>query len=449
MLEEVAQMISKHRNAGLLGFSFSLVLAWILCPALLLAQDVVVSKASPSNAPQGSVNLNVRVIGNGFKKGAVAKWLVTGSETDLGGVTVNSTTYVSATDLIANITVAAGAQTDKSFDIKVTLSSGRTGKGIELFNVIPNPPDPAIAYLTGGTNGKPKTNRIMVMNADGTNQQTVLQVPSDQLNPSYTTPNWSPDGTQLVFSSAIQGDGLYIINKDGSGLRKVIATNDRYFSDPVWSPAPAADGQWKIAFTDTVQGWHDIFVVNLDGSGLLNLTNSTDRDEFYPTWDPIATRLAAQSWPAVNSPNIMASLYEYDLGLVSGGVVGITNTTNLTAAGPLQNADIFTPDWGKSTNRNQIVVKVRLKSDPNNGSLWIIDLADAANPVELTATYGTSVNRPSWSPDDSKIVFQMNCFQCTMHVINPDGSGLTDLGLAGSTPDWRRCCPTCATPCAP
>lgn len=445
MLGEEAQMINKHRNAGLLVFSFSLVLAGILCPTPLLAQDVVVSLASPSDAPQGTVNLNVRVIGKGFKKGAVAKWLVTGSETDLGGVTVNSTTYISATDLIANITVASDAQTVKKFDIKVTLTSGRTGKGIERFTVIYNPPDPAIAFVTGGTSGQPKTNRLMVMNADGTNQQTLLQAPTDQLVQQYSPPNWSPDGSQLVFPSKIQGAGIYIINKDGSGLRKVITTNDWIFNDPVWSPAPAVDGNWKIAFTDTVQGWHDIFVVNLDGSGLLNLTNTTDRDEFYPTWDPTATRLASQSFPVTG---VMASLYEYDLGLVSG-VVGITNTTNLTAMGPLQNADIFTPDWGKSTNRDQIVVTARLKIDPNNSALWIVNLSDPANPVELMATYGIQPLRPSWSPDDSKIVFARGGGFAPIAIINADGTGLTTLDVTGALPDWRRCCPTCATVCAP
>ena len=88
------------------------------------------------------MNLSVQVKGKGFKKGAVATWLVTGSETDTGGVTVNSTTYVSPTDLIANITVSSEAQTQKKFDIKVAVSGGRTGKGIELFKVIFNPPDP-------------------------------------------------------------------------------------------------------------------------------------------------------------------------------------------------------------------------------------------------------------------------------------------------------------------
>jgi uncharacterized delta-60 repeat protein len=129
-------MNARSKCAGFLLSSILLFsLAWTASPPPLVAQDVVVSAAVPDNAPQGTVNLNVRVKGNGFKKGAIAKWLVNGSEIDTGGVTVNTTAYVSATELLANITVAPNAQTDKKFDIKVTLSSGRTGKGIELFSV--------------------------------------------------------------------------------------------------------------------------------------------------------------------------------------------------------------------------------------------------------------------------------------------------------------------------
>ena len=129
-------MNARSKFAGFLLSSILLFsLAWTASPPPLVAQDVVVSAAIPDNAPQGMVNLNVQVKGNGFKKGAIAKWLVTGSETDTGGVTVNSTKFINSKELLANITVAADAQTQKKLDIKVTLTSGRTGKGIELFAV--------------------------------------------------------------------------------------------------------------------------------------------------------------------------------------------------------------------------------------------------------------------------------------------------------------------------
>src|SRR6266576_537115 len=97
------------------------------------AQQIQVTAAVPSSAAQGTINLNVKVTGKGFKNGANAKWFVTGT-TDPGGVTVNSTTFVNSGELTANITVADTA-TIANFDIAVTNTDGRGGKGTELFAV--------------------------------------------------------------------------------------------------------------------------------------------------------------------------------------------------------------------------------------------------------------------------------------------------------------------------
>src|ERR1700741_151735 len=67
-----------------------------------------VKSRHPSAAPQGTTTLNGIIAGNGFKKGATAKWFVTGT-TNPGGVTVNSTSFQSTTQLTANITVASDA----------------------------------------------------------------------------------------------------------------------------------------------------------------------------------------------------------------------------------------------------------------------------------------------------------------------------------------------------
>jgi FG-GAP-like repeat/FG-GAP repeat len=97
------------------------------------ASQIQVASTNPSAAPQGTVNLSVTVNGNGFKRGAIAQWFVTGT-TNPGGVTVNSTTYKSSSQLTANITVAVDAL-QSGFDVVVKNTDGRTGKGTDLFAV--------------------------------------------------------------------------------------------------------------------------------------------------------------------------------------------------------------------------------------------------------------------------------------------------------------------------
>src|SRR6266404_5967220 len=95
--------------------------------------QVQVTAANPTSTAQGTINLNVKVIGKGFKNGAKAKWFVTGT-TDPGGVTVNSTAFVNSSEVDANITVSDTAVI-ANFDIQVLNSDGRGGKGTELFAV--------------------------------------------------------------------------------------------------------------------------------------------------------------------------------------------------------------------------------------------------------------------------------------------------------------------------
>ncbi len=109
----------------------------------LAAQSLQVNSANPIAAPQGTINLDVAIGGSGFKRGAQSQFFVTGT-TNPGGVTVNSTAFVSSNQLSANITVADTA-TIASFDITVRNSDGRTGKGTGLFSVVSNGNSPICA----------------------------------------------------------------------------------------------------------------------------------------------------------------------------------------------------------------------------------------------------------------------------------------------------------------
>ena len=56
----------------------------------------------------------------------------------------------------------------------------------------------------------------------------------------WTTPDWSPDGSKLVFSSFVLDDLVWIANADGSDLQH---------PDTLGNPQSARSPTTKIAFT--------------------------------------------------------------------------------------------------------------------------------------------------------------------------------------------------------
>ena len=110
---------------------------WVAALALAAwpaaAQPVSVTSAEPSVGEQESVGLQVRVKGKGFATGAQAEFLLDDNST--GGISVTSTQFVSSTELVATVNIAAGASLS-FFDIRVINLSGRTGRGSDLFQVV-------------------------------------------------------------------------------------------------------------------------------------------------------------------------------------------------------------------------------------------------------------------------------------------------------------------------
>jgi hypothetical protein len=104
-----------------------------LMPRIAHSQ-VVVTSADPPSAPQGTLSLDVTVSGSGFDSSAQVEFLLTGT-TNPGGVTVRKVKVTGPKKLVATIDVAETAVIDK-FDIQVSLSGGRKGKGTSLFAVL-------------------------------------------------------------------------------------------------------------------------------------------------------------------------------------------------------------------------------------------------------------------------------------------------------------------------
>ncbi len=144
--------------------SLALLTFLLTLGAFPVAAQIQVNSTSPNAAPQSTTNLNVTISGSGFKKGAKAQWFVTGT-TNPGGVTVNSTTFNGSSSLTANITIASGA-TLSGFDVLVTNTDGRTGKGTDLFTVTQQG-TPIGCYTTGTPSGFTQTAVLNPVQSNG------------------------------------------------------------------------------------------------------------------------------------------------------------------------------------------------------------------------------------------------------------------------------------------
>ena len=91
-------------------------------------RGLTVSSTLPSSVDR-STTVDVHVLGTGFAAGAQATWLLHGVANS-AKVRTNSTTYVSSTDVIANITVSSDADI-ALWDVQIA-SGGKNGVGTEV-----------------------------------------------------------------------------------------------------------------------------------------------------------------------------------------------------------------------------------------------------------------------------------------------------------------------------
>src|SRR5213083_1303780 len=151
-----------------------------------------------------------------------------------------------------------------------------------------------------------------------------------------TTPSWSPDGKQLVFTGYDGGlSDLFVVNADGSNLHRL--TNDKYADlEPSWSP----DGK-TIAFTtdrspatdfETLKfGRLRIALLRLDNGSIDILRHMDQGKNINPTWAPDGRSLAF-----VSDRNGISNIFLYELS--DGNIYQLTDVftgvSGITALSP-------------------------------------------------------------------------------------------------------------------
>lgn len=224
-------------------------------------------------------------------------------------------------------------------------------------------------------------------------------------------PDWSPDGSKIVFTSFRENvtSDIYIMDADGSNVVNITNSPDIGNGYPSWSP----DGT-RIAFTQMMGDSSDIYVINIDGTGLLKVADGQgEMNNLMPTWSPDGTEIMFTS---INELPIYTSIGGYIVEKVNADGSSRTRVTS-GYIGPNGNLDwswangnvAYYDSWGEAT-----VIYTATS-----------DFSDFF-PVTLTSEDGLfSHKNPSWSPDGAYIAFDGPSF--TGQSVSDDDIFIVDL----------------------
>jgi Tol biopolymer transport system component len=230
----------------------------------------------------------------------------------------------------------------------------------------------AMAFCCGVARGQDsKRTAIFVIKKDGSGMRKVVQMP-DNLG----SPRWSHDGKRLAFDAihhATFVKKLYIVNLDGSGLQEV---GDAAMPD--WSP----DDKQLVLFSGAGSFIGDlgpgVYSQNVDGAGRNKLADGEG-----PRWSPDGTKIA----------------YTDRLRLTTIDVVSGEQQELLDE--PFERVYVGF-DW--SPDGKQLAF---IGGRNNARDLIIIDVAGANRNMRVRLTSNLMDGHVSWSPNGKQLVFSM------------------------------------------
>jgi Tol biopolymer transport system component len=238
--------------------------------------------------------------------------------------------------------------------------------------ILPDPHGGGLLAFYSDRDGNPE---IYVMNADGSDQRRLT---FNQFEDS--SPDWSPDGSQIAFiSDRVDPQAgrcfpdckyqIYVINTDGSDEHQLVDTEFRTLH-PDWHP----DGT-MLSFDTEFNLEGDIYVVNADGSGLQRLIE----DGFWADWSPDGTQI------------VFASKRDGNVEIYVADADG-SNQRRLTDNRQLDYFPAWSPD-GRRIAFSRVETK----------QIYVMN-ADGSDQQQLT--HQRNAENPSWSPDGTQIAFQ-------------------------------------------
>ena len=264
------------------------------------------------------------------------------------------------------------------------------------------------------------------------------------VSPGYY-PSWEPGGNRLVYDT---GNGLAIINKDGTGQRQL--TTHSYDYSSAWSPLGD-----KIAFCSIGSGpWNtDVWVINPDGSGLQQVTHGLsvaeqgyyETEDCYLRWSPDGTKIA---FTGLTADIPYASRYNvYTMNSDGSNVVQLTNCVISGGGGP---SVCSTPSWSPDGTKITFSDSDTYYGDNYGGAGLYVMNEDGSGITPVYQNLNENELFPQWSTDGKKIIFmgQWSFGTSSYNVwsINPDGTGqVTIIPSTRTYSPWGIDCSRCGS----
>ena len=257
-----------------------------------------------------------------------------------------------------------------------------------------------------GTVEKRDVKEVYVADYDGANPRRIT------INRSLNiTPNWSPDGRSIAYTSYRTGVPDIMISNIYAGTMETPTKNIGQNWLPVFSP----DGK-KIAFTSNRDGNPELYVMNRDGSDVRRLTNNPEIDTS-PTFSPAGTQIAFTSGRS-GTPQV------YVIGIDGAGLRRISQESYADRA-----------TWSPAPF-NEIAFTAR------TGPGFDIKIQSIATGETRQITFGEGTNEsPAWSPNGRHLSFMSTrAGRSQIFTVDRDGRNLRQITREGNnqTPNWSQ-----------
>lgn len=219
-------------------------------------------------------------------------------------------------------------------------------------------------------------------------------------NTWFGRPVWSRDSSRIAFTEStavIEGDsvaayqsGLWVVNADGSDLRRLSSAIGPSDSAPTWSP----DGRW-IAYTAVVPGPEtpdvmtvafavnlyqttDLFTVSPEGGPERAITSTPGIGESEPLWSPDGRHLAYRGDGSIAT-----------MAMTGGDAIGPPNSGPLDAIGVDTSLGTWSPD-----GRYLLVTR----SNGSTSSMLVFDPSLGGAATHLVDDVPRTAEGMTWTP---------------------------------------------------